>query len=219
MTPPASQARALPRALAVFVCCVWCACVAYGFTQLARHELSPGASAASIEPSAALAALGLPAEPGRPQLVVFAHPHCPCTRASLNELAQIAARCGERLAIHIYVEELPGLDEPSERSASWKLASAIGGARVELDRGSRVARAFGARTSGQAFLIGARGALEYAGGLTRARGHEGTSAGAQAIVELVHSRAAQTRSAPVYGCALACAVGSDPETDAEVALP
>src|SRR4051812_18830224 len=31
-------------------------------------------------------------EPGRPTLLVFAHPRCPCTRASIEELSRLLAR-------------------------------------------------------------------------------------------------------------------------------
>jgi len=209
----------VPRALATLVCGLWCACVGYGFTQLARHELSPGASAARAASSAALEAIDWSAAAQRPELVVFAHPHCPCTRASLNELAQIAARCGERLAIRVYVEDLGDPARRAEQSASWTLASSIPGARVELDRESRVARAFEARTSGQAFLIDARGEIAFTGGLTRARGHEGESAGSRAVLELALGRASEVLGTPVYGCALACAANPESPAGAESALP
>ncbi len=202
MLSPFLLVRSAPRILAAFAGAAWCACVAYGFAQLARHELSPGENAAQDRLAATPAESRPPDEGGRPALYLFAHPHCPCTRASLHELARIAAGRADDLAIRVYVEELPELGQPHESSESWRIASAISGVQVELDRGGRIARSFGARTSGQAVLLDARGELQFAGGLTRARGHEGDSAGARAVLDLLAGRSSATRATPVYGCAL-----------------
>lgn len=215
MLSPIVLVRGAPRLLAAFAGTAWCACVAYGFTQLARHELSPGESAAQARLAAAQAESRPLDERGRPALYLFAHPHCPCTRAALHELARIAAGRADELVIRVYVEELPELGQPHESSESWRIASAIPGVQVELDRGGRVARSFGARTSGQAVLLSARGELQFVGGLTRARGHAGDSAGARAVIDLLAGRSCATRSTPVYGCALERAASADSQGTSE----
>jgi hypothetical protein len=62
--------------------------------------------------------------------------------------------------------------------------------------------AFGAATSGEALLYGPDGRLEFAGGITSSRGHEGDNPGADRIVSLVTTGSAELATAPVFGCPL-----------------
>ncbi|RKG70447.1 RedB protein [Corallococcus sp. CA054B] len=140
--------------------------------------------------------------PGVWTLLVFVHPRCPCSRATLAELAKLLDRHGARLSTHVFVwaprEAPPGF----ERSELWTRAAALPGAEVVADVDGQVARELGARTSGQLVLFSPDGVERFAGGITPTRGHEGDSAGGGAIRELLDSELSSTATAPVFGCAL-----------------
>ena len=63
------------------------------------HQGSAGAAAAA--PQTWPSASGIERDPQRPTLVMLAHPRCPCTRASLEELAVLMTRLGGRLDAHV----------------------------------------------------------------------------------------------------------------------
>jgi hypothetical protein len=178
----------------------WLIAVVVGFGALFRHSTEPGSQLTPPPawPGGSAVLLGR----ARPTLVVFVHPHCPCTRATMAELGRIVARCRERLQTTVLFYADPSLGPDWHRTDLWDLAATI----PEVTRGSdprgRIAERFGARTSGSAVLYDPAGSLLYFGGITPARGHEGDSAGAAAIVALAHGEHASCSSAPVYGCAL-----------------
>jgi hypothetical protein len=83
----------------------------------------------------------------------------------------------------------------------WESATRIAGAEVVCDPTGEEARRSGAETSGQAVLTDPTGRVVFRGGLTRARGRTGPSAGCRAVSEWVASGSGAD-SAPVYGCPL-----------------
>ena len=68
----------------------WTAAVFTGLALVWRYKATPGAEADA--PRTWPAASSVRHVPGRPTLVMFAHPKCPCTRASLDELATLTSR-------------------------------------------------------------------------------------------------------------------------------
>ncbi|MFB1481591.1 RedB protein [Corallococcus sp. RDP092CA] len=176
----------------------WLAACALGLGSVWSH--------ASAEGAAATPPVRLPERfarvPGAWTLLVFLHPRCPCSRATLSELARLLDREGGRLATRVFVwaprEAPPGF----ERSELWTRAAALPGARVVADVDGQAARELGARTSGQVVLFSPDGVARFSGGITPARGHEGESAGGRAIRDLLRSDAARPLAAPVFGCAL-----------------
>lgn len=121
----------------------------------------------------------------RPTLLVFAHPKCPCTRATIDELAWIMTRCNDRVTCRIYFMQPENESEEWAKTATWKAASAIRGVEVHLDPENLEASAFGAETSGHAMLFGTAGELMFQGGITPSRGHRGDNIGCNQIVALV----------------------------------
>ncbi|MBI1795433.1 MAG: hypothetical protein HYR74_00105 [Candidatus Eisenbacteria bacterium] len=147
---------------------------------------------------------------GEARLVVFAHPHCPCTRATLGELARVMARTEGRLHAAVQFVVPPGEDPQWARTDLWRSAAAIPGVQVGIDQGGAEARRFGSLTSGQVLLYDAAGRLCFAGGITAGRGHAGDNAGEDAIVAIASNGVGRLSSTPVYGCAL-----KSPSTAAE----
>ncbi|RYG36529.1 RedB [bacterium] len=136
------------------------------------------------------------------RLLVFLHPECPCSRATVANLDRLIASVGPDLEITAYVFQ------PRKIPAHWghlELANAvrrIPGVNLVGDTDGRWASRYGASTSGQVLLYSAGGKLVFSGGITPSRGHEGDSSGADAIVKYVQDGRSDLASAPVYGCAI-----------------
>jgi hypothetical protein len=141
-------------------------------------------------------------DPRRLTLLLFAHPHCPCTVATLRELERIVSRSTGRLRTEVLFCVPDGAPADWERSGLWEQACAIPGVEVLADRAGCEARLFGARTSGTALLYDSQGALCFEGGITGARGHEGDNAGKSAVLACVQACLGRSASVPVFGCPL-----------------
>jgi hypothetical protein len=165
-----------------------------------NYERTPG-STGSV-PSAWPAGSSITRATDKPTLLVFAHPRCPCTRATIAELAQLIAQ------IHGKVQTCVVFFRPPNSDADWRdtdleqSAAAIPGVTVLSDGEGLEAKRFGAETSGHAMLFGAAGQLLFDGGITASRGHAGDNEGESAIASIVNGhRAAQSRTL-VFGCSI-----------------
>jgi hypothetical protein len=139
---------------------------------------------------------------GRPTLLVFVHPRCPCSGATIGELARILAKYHNRVTTAVFFYS-PSTEAPEwHRTDLWLAASAIPGVRITEDLDGSAARMFGAYTSGETLLYTPDGRLAFHGGITPARGHEGDSAGQDAILSLLSGKPAASNSAPVFGCSI-----------------
>ncbi len=182
----------------------WIAAVAVGVSRLWAYEGAAGVPAQP--PSAWPADTAIFHDPHLPELVLLVHPQCPCSRATIGELARLMAQCDGKLIATVMVMRPAGVPEAWEHTDLWSSAAAIPGVTVKSDDEGRESHRFGAATSGQAILYAADGRLLFAGGITESRGHSGDNAGESAIVSLVLGdlRPAATIVAhtSVYGCGL-----------------
>lgn len=186
--------------LAVLTGAVWLMAVLAGAVWLTRYSLSAGA--AGSPPAQWPAASRVPLESGLPRLVLFLHPRCPCSRATLGELEQLMARCQGRVSAGVLFIRPAGVAEDWEKTDLWAAAEAIPGVTALVDQHGSEARLFQARTSGQALLYAADGRLLFQGGITAARGHAGDNPGRGALATLLRHEAASPAPTPVFGCAL-----------------
>lgn len=182
-------------AVLLWLCVIVCAMGA-----LAASTSTPGANAEA--PARWPAASTIRTTPERATLVMFAHPHCPCTRASIHELARLQARLPEQLLINVLFMSPPDGDEDWQQTDLQRSARAIPGAIVSTDRGGLEAERFGVRTSGQTLVYGPDGSLLFRGGITPSRGHEGDSAGRAYIVAQLTKAQSAGADSYVYGCSL-----------------
>jgi hypothetical protein len=137
-----------------------------------------------------------------PTLLVVAHPRCPCTRATIEELARVMTAAPAGLEGRVYFYKPTGTPDAWSHTGLWRSAAMIPGVQVSVDEESQMARSFGAVTSGQTFLYGADGQLLFSGGLTDSRGHAGESVGGRAILALLSKPQAKAVTTPVFGCSL-----------------
>ncbi len=173
----------------------------YG-TQSGRSEQAPAQWPAGLQTM-------IKPDPARPTLVLFAHPLCPCTRASLWELESITNRLFGMVDLHVLFFEP---EDPSVMSTVWeasdlkRMAARLPGTQLHVDVEGRIAKHFGAYTSGQVLLYDTDGSLQFAGGITPSRGHTGSNPGRAAIISAIMSdegvNPLAPRVNPVFGCSL-----------------
>ncbi len=177
-----------------FLLSLWLGTIATGFCAWERYDSTPGEQVSrppAIEPEG----------PGW-MLAFYAHPKCPCLRAALAELAEIAAATKGTLAIRVIFVRPAGKAPGWERTPFWEQAAAIPGVAVTCDPEGEQARTVGAATSGHAILYDPSGQPTFVGGITRARGRLGSNVGERAILALVADDEPTARTAPVFGCPL-----------------
>jgi hypothetical protein len=133
-------------------------------------------------------------------LVVFAHPRCPCSAATFDQLAEVAANAGEATKISVV------FFTPADAGAEWTQsptvlqAAGIPGVTIVADERGREAGLFHAFTSGRTLLYDREGALVFDGGITGSRGHAGENAGATALLEILTKGGNVSTRTPVFGC-------------------
>lgn len=138
-----------------------------------------------------------------PTLILFAHPRCPCTRATLGELEKIIADCQGQVEPWVVFYRPHAANEDWAETDLQQTAKAIPSVHVMTDAGGDEARLFKANTSGQTLLYDKNGQLLFNGGITFARGHAGDNAGRAAIVSILKDRSPGYRHTPVFGCSIA----------------
>ena len=179
----------------------WFLLVTAGFAGLWKYKSTPGAPGAATPaqwPSQATVARSAQ----RATLLVFAHPRCACTRATVTELARLLSRLHERVDATVLFWTPHDAPADWDRTDLWTSASRIPGVTVLRDLDGREASRFAVATSGGAVLYDASGRLLFKGGITSARGHEGDSFGQERIAALLTTGTADRADAPVFGCAL-----------------
>jgi hypothetical protein len=198
---PDARVKMKNRYLA-FLAFVWLTLVGIGMGCLLRYSYRPGDSANS-PPDVWPAAVNLPTVQDRPNLVMFLHPKCPCSRASVDELAVLLTRCQNRLNALVLLVDPPGAEADWTNSTLRHMAETIPGVTVLVDKDGKIARDFHATTSGHVMYYDETGRLRFAGGITDARGHEGDNAGLSYLINLAHNRdGRELESTPVFGCSL-----------------
>ncbi len=141
-------------------------------------------------------------EPGRATLVMLAHPKCPCTRASLEELIEVIEEVGSDAISYVLLVKPSGVDESWVQGELWERARRVPGLRIVVDEGGVEAARFGAKVSGETLAYGVSGDLLFAGGITASRGHTGDNLGRRRLVALVRGGHADHPRAPTFGCEL-----------------
>lgn len=171
-----------------------------GFSLLWDYENAPGPIASPPLRWPSNSRINLATD--RATLIMLTHPHCPCTRASIGELARLMAKTQDRVTAYILFFKPARASDDWERTDLWQSAASIRGVNVVADEGGVEARRFHAFTSGQTLLYDSDGVLMFSGGITGSRGHSGDNAGESAIVSLLTTGEAELAETFAFGCPL-----------------
>ena len=178
---------------------VWLFLICLGLWTLVQYENFPGTpgtpplkwpTGTAIKPSGNI-----------PTLILFAHPKCPCTRATINELAQIITHCKNEVKTYVVFYKPQGYPNKWARTDIYFKAVNIPGVIVLDDNGNEIRR-FQVHTSGQSLLYDTMGQLLFSGGITGARGENGNNIGRQTIISLLKTGKSNISKASVFGCPL-----------------
>jgi hypothetical protein len=170
---------------------VWAGLLAYALHTQFAYATTAGSS--GVVPRAMPHESKLP----RDTVLMFVHAECPCTRASLRELAEVLRTRSAAAMLVVAPITLGGW----QSSVAAALAQRIPNLRVFHDDGSEAKR-FGAETSGHVVLYDAAGRLRFAGGITGSRGHAGANVAAQSLRAALAMQVPASLPHPVYGCPL-----------------
>jgi hypothetical protein len=187
---------------------VWSVAVGSGLCAMLRYEMIPGT--VSPVPDHWPAGSSLSPASASPTVVMFVHPHCPCTRASLHELLVLATHCpGKMKSIVVFLNPV-GFPRDWEKTDLWKTAASIPGTTCFSDTGGSETARFQVRVSGETLVYDAAGKLLFHGGITGSRGHEGDNVGRSAIESILAGDTVACRQTQVFGCSLRERNGSIP---------
>lgn len=178
---------------------VWLAGIAYGSAAMWQFQRKAGENAAAPISWPQQSRLSL-AKSG-PTVVMFAHPRCPCTRASVSQLRELLSG-SLKTAGSVYVLVLRPHEFPAgwERTDVWRNAASIPGVTVLSDVDGVEATRLGALTSGQTLVYDTAGKLVFRGGITALRGEAGDSIGSRSLAAALVGNAPAQGVTPVFGC-------------------
>jgi hypothetical protein len=194
--PSASERRRILVIAGLF----WLAATVLGFGAIFRYAVAAG-DPGGIHPWWP-AASRLELARDRPTLVLCAHPHCACTRATVGELNLLMGELRGKVRGYVLAVKPKEFGRGWVDTQSMRQAERIPGVSLVVDEDGLESERFGARTSGQVLLYSAEGRLLFRGGLTAFRGHMGDSVGYQRILALVRTGKADSNSSIVFGCRL-----------------
>jgi hypothetical protein len=181
--------------------CCWLAVLVLGFGALEREQFTPAASG-HVPHRYPTDSRAIELAADRPTLLLFLHPHCPCSRATLRELDEFQADTAQRADTIVVFTVPPGVPPHWEQGDLWDEASHLRGVRVVRDVDGVETKRFGVVGSGHALLYARDGQLLFSGGITESRGHEGDNPGLTSIVQGVVTGHATISHTPVFGCSL-----------------
>lgn len=187
------KVRKKKRVLLITVVSLWVLAIAYFGAQMMAFDNTPGKPA--LAPAHWPSQTALTRTPDRKQLIMFVHPECTCTLASLEQLRRLETLTGNGIAAEIVLWH----SAIAHKQRDWTVES--GGAKVFDDQNGLEARRFGAQTSGQTLIYDESGQLAYAGGLTVFRAEAGGDPLLKQILRGIgvpHQKTALEKA--VFGC-------------------
>lgn len=191
-----------PRSWPALVVGAWVGAVGLGLAGLASYAATPGARAGA--PAAWPVESAIAREPGKATLVLFLHPRCPCSTATIGELQRALACSAEPARVCVVFSRPAGTDPEWSATALRERAASLNPSAVVDDAGGVEAARFGAATSGEVVIYDATGKLAFSGGVTGSRGHEGDNAGRSAVGTILAGERVVPGAdrTPVFGCPL-----------------
>src|SRR5437762_10557422 len=110
------------RPIAILIA-AWGVCAGFGLAKMLTYELTP-APAAAVAPMWPLAAT-ISRDASHPTLVLFLHPRCPCSRATLSELERLIAACDGQFALRMVFVRPPEAGEDWTQTDLYHTAQRI----------------------------------------------------------------------------------------------
>ena len=179
---------------------IWFAGALVGFNQLDGYANTPGLKGknANVWPRGTI----LNPDLKKPTFVMFLHPHCPCSGASVHSLFDVMRENGSRAKYYVVFVRPRGVAPQWEQSETYKKCKQNAEITTIVDDGGIEAAKFGALTSGQTYIYCSKLELTFSGGITSARGMEEVGPERQLIVKALNGQNARAQHSAVFGCSL-----------------
>jgi hypothetical protein len=143
----------------------------------------------------------LPLLHDKPNILIFLHPKCSCSVASIAEFRRLVDSLSGRVhvrAILMKYQQVRSKEIPEGFASLFEIPEI----KISRDDDGIISKSLGALTSGIVYLIDEEGLVVYQGGLTASRGHGGITAGSEFIRAWVTKRDDKTFMQKVFGCHL-----------------
>lgn len=181
---------------------IWLLLIGFGFVVLLSYQTTEGEYLTA--PQSWPAASTLQRCKTGNTVLLFLHPKCPCSIATLNKLEHLLSHHREALAYAIFVKP-QGTDSSWQKTGLTEQAKKITNLIMIDDSNQAEMSSFKAATSGLVLNYDSQGNLNFAGGITPGRGHEGDSQGADLLDQVLSSKISPKLAvlhSNVYGCPL-----------------
>jgi hypothetical protein len=178
---------------------VWAATVAAAYRAIRSFESTPGQAA--IAPTSWPVRSRVQRAEGAWTLVMLVHPHCSCSRASVQELQAVLEQAPHSVQSYVLVYRPHEFPAGWEKTEVYEAARRLRRAHVLIDEDGAEAALFGGFTSGQTFLYDGEGRLRFEGGITLLRGQAGLNSGRAGIIRIAKTQSGKGTH-PVFGCAI-----------------
>ncbi len=179
---------------------VWLSLSFYGMYVLFKYSAFPGLD--GEPPKRMISKTQVKHKKNIPTLIVFLHPRCPCSRATISELGVIISKAQNPLNLNIVFFKPSIFPESWTMTDLWDSAKRIPNAKLIADNGGKEIKQFCVKTSGHVLLYNSREDLVFSGGITASRGHLGDNEGRQAVLSLLNREKSNVSKTKTFGCQL-----------------
>ncbi|MEO5969296.1 MAG: hypothetical protein ABIQ95_05165 [Bdellovibrionia bacterium] len=190
----------IPKLSGYTIFTIWILAVCIGFFFLEKYKSTPGKAGTEFKVLPPQSEIDLSDKPYT--LVMFGHPKCPCSRASLVELEKLMSVYSKNFGIKIIFYH------PKTATPDWfetdivAKAKSLPDVKVTFDPDGRLANIIGARTSGMTYVFDKQRRQIFMGGITGSRGHEGENDGTRSIASIAETGKPILTTTKVFGCSL-----------------
>lgn len=139
----------------------------------------------------------------KPTMIIFFHPQCSCSDATLGELERLMPNLQNKVDVHLVFYQPEDKRGDWLKSSLWNSANELKKASIHIDVAGVLAKTFNVENSGQTFIYDKDQSLKFSGGITPARGHRGDSRGRDWILSWIsNSSARDVYFGRPFGCKL-----------------
>ncbi len=181
---------------------IWIFITFMGFAQLLIYSNTPAKKDTDIVISPWPATSKIKRIEHTPTLLLFLHPECPCSQATVEELQRIMLRLEGIQASVITIFYKPKSKPTSwVQNSLWKKVEANSRIRTFIDEDAEETTIFDAEVSGETLLFNESGNLVFRGGITPSRGHQGDNPGEDFIIRWFRgARDLAFTQTSIFGC-------------------
>ena len=177
----------------------WGVLIAGGLLWMTAYSMSPGDTSTPLLKRPDNTEISF--SDNQSTLLVFLHPRCPCTRPTIAALERLMVRKHDIVLQPVFY--LPSTKTTEwTQDEYWDRLIALGAHQPAIDIDGHLAHKFHATTSGHALLFSTDGLVQFSGGITSGRVHEGDSLGLTMLTRVLDGIPVSEASFPVYGCSI-----------------